>query len=399
MIIDFRNWFLHKFLEMGLSEGWAIDIAEISCLLCIITLALLATYLLQRCLIPFIMRMVESTNTRWDDYLINIPVLRALFLLLPSLLAYQVLPYCVFNEAEPLFRWLSRFTQAYIAFSCMQLVIAFLKNLKIILTERYNEHNTIGIIQFLRIITVCLGALIIISYIIGRNHLRIIAGLGAAATVLMLIFKDFLLGIEAGIQLSMNNMLKVGDWITIHKLNIDGTVEEVSLTTIKVRNFDNTISTVPPQTLVSDTFKNWDAMFQHGFRRVKRAIFIDVHSIRFVDENLRNALKQKKLISKNDESKQRITNLTLFRHHITNTLKTDSHISDKQWILARQLEPTPNGLPLEIWFYTSETSFGKFEDFASDYLEYFIAIMKEFDLIPFQTISGVDILKNRYAVN
>lgn len=117
MIIDFRNWFLHKFLEMGLSEGWAIDIAEISCLLCIITLALLATYLLQRCLIPFIMRMVESTNTRWDDYLINIPVLRALFLLLPSLLAYQVLPYCVFNEAEPLFRWLSRFTQAYIAFS------------------------------------------------------------------------------------------------------------------------------------------------------------------------------------------------------------------------------------------------------------------------------------------
>lgn len=293
MIIDFRNWLLNRFLSIGISDGWSIDLAEISCLLCIISMALLVTYLLQRCLIPLIMRMVEITNTKWDDYLINIPVLRALFLLLPSILAYQVLPYCVFNETETLYRWLFRLTQAYIAFSCMQLVLAFLKNLKTILTEQFSEHNTVGVIQFLRIITFCLGGLIIASYIIGSNPLRVIAGLGAAATVLMLVFKDFLLGLVAGIQLSMNNMLKVGDWITIHKLNIDGTVEEVSLTTVKVRNFDNTISTVPPQTLVSDTFKNWDAMFQHGFRRVKRALFIDIHSIHFADENLRTALKQK----------------------------------------------------------------------------------------------------------
>lgn len=391
MIIDFRNWLLNKFLEMGLSDGWSIEFAEISCLLCILLLALIITYFLQRWLTPIIMRMVQYTHTKWDDYLINIPVLRALFLLIPSILAYQVLPFCVFNETETLYLWLFRFTQAYIAFSCMQLVMAFLKNLKTILAEQFNEHNTLGIIQFLRIITVCLGCLIIISYIIGSNPLRIIAGLGAAATVLMLVFKDFLLGLVAGIQLSMNNMLKVGDWITIQKLNIDGTVEEVTLTTVKIRNFDNTVSTVPPQTLVSDTFKNWDAMFQSGYRRVKRALYIDIHSIHFADDQLRDTLKRKKLINKADEENSRTTNLTLFRHHITNTLRNDTQISENQWILARQLEPTPNGLPLEIWFYTSETSFAKFEDFASDYLEYFIAIMKEFKLVPFQAISGTDI--------
>ena len=165
-------------------------------------------------------------------------------MLLPALLIYYALPYCFDQHTTTLYVLLERLSQVYIAFSSMMLVSAFLKNITKVAIHELEEHHLVGILQFLRLLTFCLVVIIMVSSLLGNNPLRVIAGLGAAATVLMLVFKDSILGLVAGIQLSMNNMLKGGDWVTIQKLGIDGTVEEVSLTTVKVRNFDNTISTV-----------------------------------------------------------------------------------------------------------------------------------------------------------
>lgn len=258
------------------------------------------------------------------------------------------------------------------------------------MVEQMEEHHLMGILQFLRLLTFFLGGIVVVSLLLGYNPTHVITGLGAAATVLMLIFKDSIMGLVAGIQLSLNKMLKVGDWITIKKLDINGLVEEISLTTVKVRNFDNTISTIPPYTLVSDAFQNWDAMAQKGARRVKRALLIDVQSIRFVTQQEVEELREKHYLTENVETKN-TTNLTLFRNFLTEAFKRDKDIVQDQWILVRQLDPTPNGIPLEIWFYTQSTEFVKFEDVASSKIELIIAMLPSFHLRLFQSPTGHDI--------
>lgn len=393
MIIDFRNTLTSLYMQAGVSEYHSDNFAQFTCITCVLVISLLITFGMQRVLVAPILQIVGRTHAKWDDYLINSPVLKALCQLLPSIMVYVMLPFCVKSESERIYTILYHCTQAYIALSCTMLVSAFLKNLIRITTEHYEIHKLVGVLQFLRIITIFLGTIVIVSYLFGNNPLRVIAGLGAAATVLMLVFKDFLLGLVAGVQLSMNNMLKVGDWISIDKLHIDGIVEEVTLTTVKVRNFDNAISTIPAYTLVSDSFKNWQGMISSGLRRVKRALYIDVQSVSFADSELKACLKRKKYISIADVNDDSATNLTLFRHFITEKLRNCKQVAAHELVLARQLEPTPNGLPLEIWFYTTETTFDKYEDLASYHLEYFLAIMSEFKLRPYQAPSGHDLKK------
>ena len=250
---------------------------------------------------PVILQMVEKTETKWDDYLVNRPVLSATSQLFPCILVYILLPLCYDNITTSItYVIISHSLQVYITICATLLVTSFLKNLSVALAKKYEEYHLTGILQFIRLIVICLGAIVSISLLFGYNPIRVIAGLGAAATVLMLIFKDSILGLVAGIQLSLNKMLKVGDWITIKKLDIDGNVEEISLTTVKVRNFDNTISTIPPYTLVSDTFQNWNAMVTTGARRIKRTLYIDVQSIRSLSLSEIEALIAEKLLSQKD---------------------------------------------------------------------------------------------------
>jgi len=347
--------------------------------------------LFKRYLIPIILKIVEKTETKWDDYLINEPVLKAVCQLLPSVVIYMLLPFCYDSDHATTYIVISRILQAYITICATLLVTAFLKNLSTAMVEQMEEHHLMGILQFLRLLAFFLGGIVVVSQLFGYNPLHVVTGLGAAATVLLLIFKDSIMGLVAGIQLSLNKMVKVGDWITIKKLDINGWVEEISLTTVKVRNFDNTISTVPPYTLVSDAFQNWDAMAQKGARRVKRALLVDVQSIRFVSPAECKELEQEGFINPDDVSEHDVTNLTLFRHYLTKAFKKDKDIVQDQWILVRQLDPTPNGIPLEIWFYTQNTEFVKFEDIASSKIETIIATLPAFHLRLFQSPTGHDI--------
>lgn len=391
MIPQLRLLLENLFSQLGLNAEHSTSFSQITVVVALLLVSLAFAWALSRYLIPVVLKIVEKTETKWDDYLINQPVLRAVCRLLPSVLVYSLLPLCFDTDTGFTFTLLYRLTQAYIALTVTTLIGAFLRNFTTVASDVLQKHHLVGFFQFLRVLNITLCVIVIGSLLLGYNPARVIAGLGAAATVLTLVFKDTILGLVAGIQLSANKMLKVGDWVTLPKLGINGLVEEMSLTTVKVRNFDNTISTVPPYTLVSDSFQNWDGMFSRGKRRVKRALYIDARSVRFTTDNELDQLLRKKYITKEEHNAEHITNLTLFRHFITRTLSNDAQVSNEAWLLARQLEPTPHGLPLEVWFYITDTEFVRFEEKASTLMEQFIAYMPLFGLRPFQSPTGYDL--------
>lgn len=346
-------------------------------------------FLLRKIMTPVIRHLTGRTMVMWDDYLLNRNVLNAAWSVVCGTLFYWFLPYC---HTLPSTHWYIGFEQGakiYITLAATHTVTAFLRNICKYTTqqEEKQKHGLIGIMQFLRLLTYCICGVIVISFLFGRNPISIIAGLGAAATVLMLVFKDTILGLVAGIQLSANNMLKPGDWVTIQKLGINGTVEQVSLTTVKIRNFDNTISTVPPYTLVSDSFQNWANMYEEGARRVKRAFYLDVNTIRFLEPEEEEHLRKEFALQPNADDitlGARPVNLTLFRQYVTHHLQQLAYVRQQDWVLVRQLEPTPHGLPVELWFYLSETEFVRFENQASCVMEHFMAILPAFGLRLYQ---------------
>jgi len=360
--------------------------------------AWLCGYLCKRLLVPFIVRIVAHTETKIDDYFLNKKVLDATCRVLPGGLFYLFMPLCG-NGAHSglparLYGLIGTSAEVYIAVTALLLITAFLSNIITFTTEEGEgkNHHLVGIVQFLKIVVYGLGAIIVIAILSHRNPINLIAGLGAAVTVLMLVFRDSILGLVAGIQLSANHMLKPGDWVTIEKLGINGTVERVSLTTVKIRNFDNTISTVPPYTLVSDSFQNWEGMFSSGVRRVKRCLYIDANSIRFCDKDLLVQLQARHLLTSEEPKRgERPVNLTLFRNYVELMLKKNEQVSHTDWILVRQLDPTPNGLPLECWFYFRETEFVAYEHLASETFEQLIALLPVFGLRLFQAPSGFDL--------
>lgn len=386
-----------RIFTAGLLTGWgqsAQSAARWSQVVAVVTVLIVTLLLAAACrrwLIPVILKVVAKTDTKWDDYFINRPVLVALCQLVPSLLTYAALPLCVDNHDALLFTALCHIVEAYIALSVVMLVVAFLRNLSAVAIELYAEHHLVGILQFLRLLAFSLGGIIVVSLLFGYDPTKVVTGLGAAATVLLLVFKDTLLGLMAGIQLSTNKMLKVGDWITLPKLGINGKVEEITLMTVKVRNFDNTIATVPPYTLLTDSFQNWEGMVSRGRRRVKRALYVDIRSVRVCQPKTLNELLTAKLVSDEDAACPTVTNLTLYRHYIDRCLKAAKIVADDQWVIVRQLDPTPEGLPVELWFYLNETEFARFEDEAAKLMEQFIAMAPRFLIQLYQRPSGNDL--------
>ncbi len=256
---------------------WSIRIAS---LLGIIVISYLTTKLFHHIVIPTIQKITRRTKATWDDYVFNEQMLTAFCRLIPPLMWYILLPFVLEDEPE-LLDILLRACLVYLIIVVLRLVSTFMN----ILYEISNEHERLrnrplkGIYQMLNLVAIGIGLILIISILINQNATSILAGLGASAAILMLVFKDSILGLVAGIQLSANDMLRPGDWITMPKYGADGYVIEVSLTTVKVQNFDKTITTVPPYALVSDSFQNWRGMRESGGRRIKRSLLIDVRSI------------------------------------------------------------------------------------------------------------------------
>ena len=283
-----------------------------------------------------------------------------------------------------------------------------------ILDHMYGRNPNVplrGVFQAAKIVIYLLGALVIISILISKKPMFVITGLSAAAAVFMLIFKDPILGFAAGIQLASNHLLKIGDWITMESHGADGTVTDITLTTVRVQNFDNTLVNIPAYDLVSRPFQNWSGMFESGARRIKRSINVDVETIKFLDQDLLNRLKKIKLISgylKDKEAEIRafneehgnkesllngrhLTNVGTFRQYAVAYLNSLSTINHEQTCMVRQLAPTTAGLPLEIYCFTATTEWLKYEGIQSDVFDHLYSVMPEFDLLPYQQPAGRNI--------
>ena len=271
----------------------------------------------------------------------------------------------------------------------MRLATTFISSLKLFdndnekrsATQQY-LHSFCGV---LKIIVMFLGVIVIISIIIDRSPLTLLAGLGATSAVLMLVFKDTITGLVAGIRLTSNNMGRKGDWITMSKAGANGTVEDITLSTVKVRNFDNTIVTVPPQNLIEDSFQNWHGMEESAGRRVTRAINIDFRSIAVASDELKKTLAAEGLM-KLEEMNGDVINLTLFRRYMEHWLERRDDVVTNATFLMRQLEPTENGLPIEIYFFLKQKEWKAYEHHLAEIMEWMYALVPKFGLKIYQRI-------------
>jgi miniconductance mechanosensitive channel len=269
-----------------------------------------------------------------------------------------------------------------------------------------SKHRHIkGYVQLVKIFVILVALLIIISVVFKKDITSILAGLGAMAAVLILVFKDTLLGLVASIQLSANKMLSVGDWITIPAREIDGTVTDITLNTVKIQNFDKTIITIHTYSLVNESFQNWKGMEESGVRRIKRAIFIDMRSIRFLEKDMIAKFSEYPLLKdyienyghgpKADESHffnhSRLTNLGLFRFYTEAYLKQHPYIETKETVILRHRDPAGNGLPLQVYVFTRNNQMVPYENIQSEIFEHILAIMGEFGLKVYQQPTGEDL--------
>ena len=238
---------------------------------------------------------------------------------------------------------------------------------------------------------VCIGVIIIISELISKDPIAILTGLGAGTAILMLVFQDTIKGLVAGIQLTANDMVRPGDWISMPKYGADGDVMEVSLTTVKVRNWDKTITTVPPYALVNDSFQNWRGMFDIGGRRVKRSIHIDMNTVRFCTEEELAHFKQQPWMEGFEETGKEEVNLYLFRHYLDYYLRHHPKVNQDMIMLVRQLQPTEHGMPIELYFFSANTAWVKYEALQAEVFDHVLAVVHRFGLKVFQSPSGLDL--------
>jgi miniconductance mechanosensitive channel len=234
-----------------------------------------------------------------------------------------------------------------------------------------------------RIVIIFVAVIIVVAIVLDRDPMKLFAGLGATSAVLMLVFQDTIKGLVAGIRLTSNDMLHKGDWITVPKAGANGIVEDMSLTTVKIRNFDNTMVTVTPQSLVDDSFQNWNGMQQGEGRRVNRTVHYDFRSIRVVDEALRKQLLDKKYF-KAGEVKTGMVNMTLYRQYLAAWLSHHPLVNPDMTLMVRQMDPTPEGLPVEFYFFLKEKEWVPYENQMAEIMEHIYAVTPDFGLQIYQ---------------
>ena len=347
----------------------------------------------KKIVMPIVRRFTKTTTNTWDDILLNNDTIKNLCRLVPGIIASAVLPFILEADSNILIFCL-KLCKAYIAIIGVGLLCTIFSSLYKLSheSEKTKDHTLQGVFQMLKIIVISIGAIIVVSIFFDKDPSNLLAGLGASAAILMLVFKDSILGLVAGIQLSANDMLRPGDWITMPKYEADGFVIDVTLTTVKVQNWDKTITTIPPYALVSDSFQNWRGMFCSGGRRIKRSIYIDTNSITLCEGELKENLIKKGLINA-DDNKQYV-NLTLFREWLENWLRNHPAVNKDMILLVRQLQPTVQGLPLELYFFSSDTAWIAYEHLQAEIFEYLFAVLHEYGLKAFQSPAGTDFHAN-----
>ena len=402
-------------VSAGVDEVWADKIDNLIVLLFIIGIALLANLICRKIILRVVAKLVKQTKATWDDIVFNHKVMVNVSRMVAPILIYIAIPIAFPEHADSdLLDFLRRLCLIYIIAVFLRFISALFTAVYQVYSEReqYRDKPLKGLLQTAQVILFFIGAIIIISILINQSPMVLLTGLGASAAILMLLFKQSIMGFVSGIQLSANNMLKVGDWITMPKYGADGTVIEVTLNTVKVRNFDNTITTIPPYLLISDSFQNWQGMQESGGRRVKRSINIDMTSVRFCTPEMLEKYRKIQLLTNYVEETERVveeynkehdidnsvlvngrrqTNLGVFRAYLTNYLRSLPTVNQEMTCMVRQLQPTETGIPLELYFFSANKVWVAYEGIQADVFDHVLAIIPEFGLRIFQNPSGEDL--------
>jgi miniconductance mechanosensitive channel len=346
-------------------------------------------------LVPLIRKVTKGTTSKWDDILLNDTFLSDVSYLIPSIVIACVLP-LVIPSSDMILEFLLKVNYIYMVVAIAKMLCTFLNSLYAISnqTDKLKNHPLKGIYQMLKIVVVCVALIIIISILINKNPGYILTALGASAAVLMLVFKDMIMGLVAGVQLSANDMLRPGDWISMPKHGADGSVVEVTLTTVKVQNWDKTITTIPPYCLISDSFQNWRGMTDSGGRRIKRSVYIDMRSITFCTKEQLKEFEKKGWLEGIEREDQFVVNLHVFRNYLDKFLRHHPRVNQNLMIMVRQLQPTAQGLPLELYFFYNGTDWVPYEHLQSEIFEHVFAMLPTFGLQVFQAPMGIDFLKS-----
>ena len=428
--------FVENLIQMtGVTGGAVPVVRHILLTITAILLAMLSDLLCRRLLVPIIMKVTDKTEVTWDDVLFNKKVLSSACHIVPAVVIWSLMPlvyleYPIFKEI------LERATGIYIVVMSVRTALVFIGSFKGLESseERRSSaqqyfHTFCGV---LRILMLFVAGVVVVAILLGKNPLTLFAGLGATSAVLMLVFKDTILGLAAGVRLTSNDMLHKGDWITVKSVDANGIVEEMSLTTVKVRNFDNTIVTISPATLVNGSFQNWIGMQKSGGRRVQRKVYFDFRSIRLVDEELRARLLEKHFATEDSfkpkESLQKMlakaevgnehqtemekdqnaglgnarqhehqvladlrnpaalapTNLQLYRKYMEKYLRERPEVNTEMTLMVRQLEATQCGLPMEFYFFVKDKVWVNYEHILAEIMEHAYALSAEFGLKIYQ---------------
>lgn len=387
------SW-LEGWFGEGVAESWStwVTVAAIA------LSAWLAYLICVKVLIPIVNFITLKTETEWDDDLLNEHVLKAVSQLVPAIIVASLLPGSL-HMGETVYLWSVKLTKLYILWAAIRLIVVFLHGVQNAIDSRHllRRHNLEIVRQTVVLFVVIIGIIVGIGILVNRDPLAILTGLGASAAVLMLVFRDTILNFVAGIQLTVNKMLGRGDWIVSAKAGANGEVEEVKLTTIKVRNWDNSIVTIPPYTLFTDSFQNFQAMRQSGARRVSRSVLIDQTTIRcLTPEEIADLRQEGLIIAGENEHPDSIVNLGLLRRYMEHFLETYPEVfkNDEEHpdltLMARQLQPTPQGVPFELYFFTSRTSWKPFEHLQADIFDHLYSIIPKFHLAVYQAPSSHD---------
>ncbi|MBI9016120.1 MAG: mechanosensitive ion channel family protein [Phycisphaerae bacterium] len=405
--------FVEKLQSYSAIENWAVFLAHAIAVILLLLLALLANYIAKRFILKIIKKVVSKTSNKWDDLLLKRKVLDKLSHLAPALVIYYLVPE-VFSQYGDVSATIEVISKIYMIMVGL-LVVDSLLNCAVDIYRTFTFSRSLpirGFVQVVKIVLYFAVGISILSMALGKNPSYFLGGMGAMTAILLLVFKDSILNFVAGIQLSSNQMVRIGDWVEMSAFGADGDVIDISLTAVKIQNWDKTISTIPPYAMVTNSFKNWRGMSESGGRRIKRSLCIDVTSIKFCDEEILGKFRKIHYLSEYIDGKlsdiarynkengideslivngRHLTNVGTFRAYVEAYLKNNPKIHKDMTFLVRQLPATEKGLPIEIYVFCNDQVWANYEAIQADIFDHFFAILPEFGLRVYQLPTGNDL--------
>ena len=386
-MIDLGSWMNKILIGWGVDPKIANTFDETIIAILMIFIAVGLDYLCQAIFVGGMKRLARKTSYKWDTLMVKHKVIHHLIHILPGILMYMLLP-MAFVHGKTLLLVSQKICVIYMIFALLLALNSSLLMLLDILSakEKLKDRPMKGFIQVLQVLVFFIGGIVIVAIIVDKSPATLFAGLGASAAILMLVFKDSILGFVAGIQLSANDMIRPGHWVTIPSTNANGIVEEITLNTVKIQNFDNTISTVPPYSLVNGSFQNWRGMTESGGRRVMKSIFLDLTTLKFCTPEMLDTFRKEIPLLADYQPEEGVipTNSQVFRVYVERYLCSLPVVNQDLDLIISQKEATEYGVPIQIYFFSRNKIWKEYERIQSDIFDHFFAMIPKFELKVYQ---------------